>query len=130
MSAYSLTIANFVQPATDGTVTVLTDATLDWMVAGAECYVRNGGYYLIFNIPSDQSVILKNRGYTGNAAAGAVIPTGSKIVPSGIAGADGANTETTQVYYTATDPRNVIVATRPAVCCGADGSLWIKTNSG
>ena len=93
--AYTLTSANFVQPAVNSTVSVQVEANNTWVVGGEIVYLNNGGYYLVVGAPPDLThIVLKNLGYTGNASPGTTIDFPTGITPAGIIGATGATGST------------------------------------
>jgi len=85
----SNTTANFSQPAVNGTVTV-TMGNTTWMPQGSIVYIVGGGYYEVQQVLNSTQAILLNTGYTGNAAQGTVVNTGSLVSAGGVAGASGA----------------------------------------
>src|SRR5581483_7758718 len=87
--SFTATSAAFTQPAAGSTVSV-TVGTTAWMASGQYVYVANGGYYTVSSITNGTTVVLKNLGYTGNAAAGSSVGSGSAVSPGGIQGATGA----------------------------------------
>jgi hypothetical protein len=88
-NAYTPTTAGFTQPAVSSTVVVAV-ADTSWMSAGQPLFVGNGGFYSVSAIGSPTSVTLTNSGGTVNATAGATIPSGSIVSPSGTRGDTGA----------------------------------------
>ena len=86
VNAYTTTLADFVQPAVSGSVTIAV-ANSTWLAVGLTVFVEVGGYYTITNIPTTTSVIVVNSGASGNAAPGATVSSGSKMVSGGMPGA-------------------------------------------
>lgn len=91
VNAFSTTTAAFTAPAIGSNVTIAVDDS-SWMVGVQEIYIQFAGYYEVQSTPTATSVLAKNSGYTGNAVAGTVIPSGSKISPAGIQGTAGSLT--------------------------------------
>jgi HYR domain len=79
-SAFTTTSANFTQPAAGSTVSATVGDTT-WMSAGQHIYVATGGYYTVSSITDATDVVLTNLGYTGDAAPGATISSGSAVGP-------------------------------------------------
>lgn len=74
------TTASFVMPASNGAVTVTVLSTA-WAVAGIPVYVETAGHFVVATVLSATSFSLTAQTATGNAAAGAVISTGKRVVP-------------------------------------------------
>src|SRR5262249_53883625 len=83
-NAFSLTTANFTQPAVGANVTVSFNHD-GWVVPGQTVFVQGGGFYTVTSV-SGLSAVLNNTGNTGNAAPGTVINSGAKVSPGGIGG--------------------------------------------
>ncbi|MEL6853490.1 MAG: hypothetical protein AAFO83_00100 [Cyanobacteria bacterium J06607_13] len=100
-SAIALSTANFTQPAEGATVAVAVDSTQGF-VAGQYLYTdaATGNDYQIAAIDSATQFTLRNLQGQDNAAAGTVIPSGSKFVPTGRGGGD-ANSSTPVAQTTA-----------------------------
>ena len=60
------------------------------MASNQTIYIENGGYYLVVTVVSSTSVTITNLNYPGNTSIGVTIPSGSKVVPAGVIGAQGA----------------------------------------
>ncbi len=84
-NAYTLTTADFVQPAVGNNVLVSV-ANSAWMAVQQVVFVEDGGYCLVNAVPSTTSVELKNLGYLGNANPGDTIPSGSLVTAGGFQG--------------------------------------------
>src|SRR5439155_278712 len=82
------TSANYTQPAVSATVSV-TVGTTAWMAVGQYLYVNTGGFYTVSSITNATTVVLSNRGYSGNAARTPVITSPKAVSPGGIQGATG-----------------------------------------
>ena len=88
-NAFTSTSASFVMPAVDDSETVaVLDST--WGIALQNVFVEFAGHMQVVSRPDPTHLVLKNLGYTGNAAPAVVIPLGSFVSPGGIKGADGA----------------------------------------
>lgn len=96
INAFTFTTAAFTMPAVSGTVVVEVLNT-SWIVPeegaayGQALAVQFAGTLLVTNVIDGTHVELLNLGYTGNAAPGSVIPSGSKVSPSGVEGPAGAD---------------------------------------
>lgn len=91
---WTVTTANFTQPAIGNPVTISVSSTLQLsnqgFGIGQVVYIENGGgYYLVTSINSLTSMDVTNLGYTGNAAPGVVVLTNAKVSPGGLVGATG-----------------------------------------
>lgn len=89
VNAFTLTTSTFVMPAVGGTVSVPVVESR-WTEVGQVDYVQGAGYFSVNLVPNSTHISLKNLGYTGNAAPTTVIASGSKVMPGGIKGTDGA----------------------------------------
>ncbi len=108
-NSFSTTSAGYTQPAVAATVSV-TVVSSAWAIIGEDCYCQNGGYYLVTAIADSTHVTIQNRGYTGNAAPGAVIGAGQRIGPSGVKGLDGVAVGVTLNSISPTTTRGDILA--------------------
>lgn len=94
-NAFTVTTANFTQPAESATVTVAVASSL-MFASGQYLFVEGGGTYLVTAIPTGASITLQNVEntagglYPGNAAPGAVVGTGSRVASAGQQGPAGA----------------------------------------
>lgn len=94
-NAYTVLLAGFTMPAVGNTEIIEVGSTA-WMVpeesgvAGQALAVQFAGTLLITAIVDSTHVEVRNDGYTGNAPGGSLIPIGSKVGVSGVAGVDGA----------------------------------------
>lgn len=84
ISAFTLTTADFTQPAVNSNV-VVSVAQAMWLAMGQTVYIENGGYYEVVSI-SGMDVTLKNLGYDSNAPLATVIDAGNKVASSGVKG--------------------------------------------
>src|SRR5687767_11805116 len=75
-NAFTHLSASFTQPAVNANVTAEVDSSI-WLSPGQIVFIETGGYYEVISKPSDTEVVLKNLGYTGNAAPAVVIPSGA-----------------------------------------------------
>lgn len=95
MDAFTVTSANFTQPA-EGATVIAEVANSVWIAAGQQLYVTGGGYYEVTAVPNITHVTLRNLEntasglYLGNAAPGVIVGMGAKVSPGGIQGPAGA----------------------------------------
>ena len=95
INAFTVTTANFTQPA-EGATVVVEVANSTWIASGQHLYVTGGGDYEVTAIPDGTHVTLRNLEntasalYPGNAAPAAVIGSGAAVSPGGIQGPIGA----------------------------------------
>ena len=89
-NGYSVTTANYVQPACNASVTVQVDQT-GWMAVGEYVYIATGGYYQIAAILSTTQMSVVNVCTPNvNAVPGTVIGLSADVVsPAGPPGPDG-----------------------------------------
>lgn len=84
--AFTQTTAPFTMPAAGGTVSVAVTSTLA-LVAGLDVFVQGAGYMLVQSVTDLTDAVLQNISTVRtNQPAGTVVPTGSKVIPSGPAG--------------------------------------------
>jgi hypothetical protein len=84
-NAYTTTTATFVTPAV-GYAATITCANVAWMVVGEIVFVQGGGYFQVSSInTTNNTALLSNPGFA-NTTAGATIPTGFGVGPSGTQG--------------------------------------------
>lgn len=88
VSAFTVTSANFTQPATSATVTV-TVAENSWAVLGENVYIEGGGYYEITGLGGSTLITVENLDASGNVVAGTVVGAGAQVTPSGYVGPAG-----------------------------------------
>ena len=98
-NSYTVTTADFTQPAVGSTVTVnvsaLGQSTGLWAQVGQIIFIVGGGYYEVVSVTTT-SIVAENLGYAGNASPSATVsfPAGvspaGPIGPTGSAGAAGA----------------------------------------
>jgi hypothetical protein len=79
-------------PAASATVTVPVLSSA-WMAVGQYVFVQTAGFFTVDGI-SGLNVTLRNTGYTVNTSAATNIPSGAKISPAGVKGADASTTAT------------------------------------
>jgi hypothetical protein len=90
-NAYTVTTADFVQPAVGVSITVEVGSSV-WTVAGQPVYVGGGGgAYEVTGVVDATHVTIKNLGEPGNAAPGVTIFSGAGMSPEGLQGPAGAN---------------------------------------
>lgn len=80
--SYTITTANYNQPAVSGYVTVSVEDS-SWMAIDQIIFIENGGYYTVVLTPTNTSAIIENGGFAGNLAPGTLVAIGSKVVPGG-----------------------------------------------
>jgi hypothetical protein len=88
LNAFTITEFNFTVPAINGTETIAV-LNSQWMQPGQPIFISSAGYYEVQLTPTLQSVVIKNLGYTGNAAPGSTILAGVGVSPSGRIGLQG-----------------------------------------
>lgn len=81
-NAFTTTTAQYIQPGSPGNINVQVLDT-SWMIVGQTVFVEHGGNYTVVLISSGILVRLQNPGYLANAPATTIIPTGSRVSPSG-----------------------------------------------
>lgn len=105
-NSYGNLTASFNQPAVGGTVSVTAD-WVGWMAVGGWVYIEGGGHYIVQNIISNFTAVLRNPSATDlqaiwggvisdwtaglplNAAAPTTIVSGARVNPSGVPGPRG-----------------------------------------
>lgn len=110
---YTLTTANYTQPAASSNVTVSVRNSRLYPV-GAFVFVETGGQYEVISKPSNISLQIRNTGASGNASPAATINSGSRIYVSGSQGPAG-------------DAATISVGTTTTLSAGASATV---TNSG
>ena len=97
-NAFTVTTASFVMPAIGASVNISVSATNQytgiWAALGQVIYISDGtndGYFEVTTVGTQTTIGVKNLGYTGNAAPGAVFAIGSKVSPGGLQGPAGVN---------------------------------------
>ncbi len=114
---YSLTTANFTQPASGANVTVSVRNSRIFP-AGATVFVEGGGAYLVVSKPSITSLSLQNTGATGNASPGATVASGSRVYVAGRPGEQGPQGNTI-----------LSGAGAPSFSLGSNGDFYIDTTA-
>lgn len=89
VSAFTTLTASFVQPAINATVSATVGNT-SWMANGLPLYIEDGGFYDVVSITNATTVVIRNLGYNANATPTDTVPSGGKVVPSGLKGTDGS----------------------------------------
>lgn len=84
-SGFTITTADFTQPAVNSTVSASV-STSAFLVAGQPVLVEGGGNYSVDSTPDSQSVVLRNSGGAINAAPSTVVSVGAKLTPTGTPG--------------------------------------------
>lgn len=103
-NAFTVTTANFTQPAEGATVNIEVVSSA-WIAGGQHLYVTGGGDYLVTAIPDATHVTIRNLENTGsnlypdNAAPGATINAGAAVSPGGIQGPAGVSGSTPTLAY-------------------------------
>lgn len=89
MAGFTQLTAGFTVPAIGSNVTI---SVLDssWMSPTQVVYIQSAGYYEVQSLPDTISAIVKNLGYTGNAAPTTVIANSQGVSPGGLVGETGA----------------------------------------
>ncbi|MGA1475996.1 MAG: hypothetical protein ACO4AI_12740, partial [Prochlorothrix sp.] len=95
-NAYTLTTADFTQPAVSSTVAVSVENS-GWLAVGAYVYFfdgTNSGTYRVSAIGGATSITLENLGYSDSAAPATVMLTGGQLVATGQGGGSAIETFT------------------------------------
>lgn len=88
-NAFTTLSAQFTMPAVDATADIdVVDGS--FIALGQSLFIENAGSFVVTAILSATAVTVENTGATGNAAPGAIIPSGSKVTPGGPIGPTGA----------------------------------------
>lgn len=95
-NAFTVTTASFIMPAIGASVNIAVSATNQytgvWAALGQAIYITDGirlGYFEVTTAGTQTTIGVKNLGYTGNSAPGAVFSSGSKVSPGGLQGPTG-----------------------------------------
>ena len=96
LNAFTVTTANFTQPAVGSNVTVSVSVSGQltglWAVAGQIIFIQVGGFYEVVSVNQIGSQItVKNLGVSGYAAPAATITAGNKVSPAGYQGEEGVS---------------------------------------
>lgn len=96
LNAFTVTTANFTQPAVGSNVTVSVSVSGQltglWAVAGQVIFIQVGGFYEVVSVNQIGSQItVKNLGVSGYAAPAATISSGNKVSPAGYQGQAGVS---------------------------------------
>jgi hypothetical protein len=84
-NAFTTTTATFTVPNVNATATI-TCANVAWMIPGETVFVQGGGYLVVISVnTTNGTAVLENIG-NADTTAGAVIPTGFGVGPSGTQG--------------------------------------------
>jgi hypothetical protein len=86
-NAWSTTVAIFLMPAVNSSVSVTLDHA-GWIAIGQKLFISNAGFFIV-NTISGVVALLINSGEFGNVADGTSIPLGQKVSPGGQVGAAG-----------------------------------------
>jgi hypothetical protein len=128
LAAYDALAASFTMPAVSGTVTITIGNTA-WLSANQIIYIATAGYLQVSAISSATQVLITNLNYPGNATAGAVIASGSKVSPGGLQGPQGAGGPGLNAFTTLSAN-----FTQPAinanVTANVGSTTWMATGQG
>lgn len=91
--AYTVTTANFTQPAINGTVNVEVGSTSNFLAGLSYVAVQTGGNYLVTAINTATNFTLQYLG--GGVTPTSPVTGGKKVTPTGSAGSNGKNAQTT-----------------------------------
>ena len=75
------TTANFTVPAIGSTVSVSLDNTAG-ILAGNTLLIVGGGFYTVSSVTNSTTIVAKNTGVDGNAAAAGVVASGAQVFPA------------------------------------------------
>lgn len=137
LSPLSLSTAEFTVPAVNSNVTIDVSNS-SWMIPGEVVYIQNAGAYEVVSTPTNNTVTVKNLGYTENAAPTTVIAQLQKIGPSGPKGADGVAVGVTFNSISPTTTKGDLIgddgANNPAASnvrfpIGADDGMQLEVDS-
>ncbi len=90
LNAYTVLTAGFTQPGSGSNVSVAV-ASSAWMIVDQFLFVGTAGAMQVVSKPDSTHAVLKNLGYSGNAAPATAIPNASAVSPSGKKGTDGSS---------------------------------------
>lgn len=107
--AFSALTAAFTQPAVNGTVSVSIGTTA-WMTANLPVFVASGGTYKVVSVTNATTAVLRNLGYTDNAAPAATVASGGLVVPTGLQGSSaGSSDQVLEAITTESDLGDLLV---------------------
>lgn len=128
-NAYSLTAADYVQPAANANVSVALPDGTAWPAVGQVVYVAGGGHYEVIDgpsfgiVPPDTVVALftfKRLGYATDETTGVTVSSGASVSPAGLSGSSG-------LFLT---PSGGVVITSPASGNTLDATLYTNDTGG
>lgn len=108
-NAYTLTSANFTQPAVNAQVNVAV-VNSAWAVVGQYVFVSAGGTYTVFSVPDATHITLTNLGYSGNAAPATLITSPQGVSPAGPQGPAGSGAGVTLNSISPTTTKGDLIA--------------------
>jgi hypothetical protein len=128
LAAYDALAASFTMPAVSGTVTITIGNTA-WISVNQIIYIATAGYLQVSAISSATQVLVTNLNYPGNATAGTVIASGSRVSPGGLQGPPGAGGAGLNAFTTLsanfTQP-----AVNATVTVNVGSTTWMATGQG
>ncbi len=130
-NAFTLTTADFTQPAVGGSVSASVQGHT-WLSVGQTVFVSGGGYYLVSAKPSGTTLTLVNQGTNGNAPVGGTVPTGGLVGPAGVSGTNGVDFGlrfTWDAGTTAADPGAGLVRVNNAAIASATAIYISETDA-
>lgn len=89
LNAFTYTTVAFTVPAVNSAVTISVLSSVFANAPGAILFIQGAGYYQVLAAPTVTSLSVKNLGYTGNAAVGAIIASMALVTTAGPIGITG-----------------------------------------
>lgn len=89
IAAFTVTAADYTEPAALGTVTVYV-SNAAWMGLGQLLFIEGGGYYKVTSLISTTEIIVQATDYQDQAAPTTNIGVGAKVTPGGYTSYDAA----------------------------------------
>jgi hypothetical protein len=128
-NAYTLTSANFNQPAVGAQTASIPVLDSTWAGVGQRVYVVGGGYYTVFALADGTHMTLTNDGDPGNAAPAAVVNSPAHVSPAGLRGAAGSGGISTLNGISPTTTKGDLIADNGANSpLASDVRLAVGTN--
>jgi hypothetical protein len=128
LSAYDALASPFTMPAVSGTVTITIGNTA-WISANQIIYIATAGYLQVSAISSATQVLVTNLNYPGNATAGTVIASGSRVSPGGLQGPPGAGGAGLNAFTTLS-ANFIQPAINATVTVNVGSTTWMATGQG